>query len=192
MICFTTPARPLRSSCALQSRRPTWVPENDLNSAMHSTVKKDVHDYWQAAACGEELYLGQTSDYDTQTRERYRLEPYIAELADFSASRGRKILEIGVGLGADHEQFARAGAELWGLDLTERAVEHTRTRLARHGLQSQLATGDAENLAFADDTFDGIYSWGVLHHSPDTARAFSEVLRVLKPGGEARIMIYHK
>jgi SAM-dependent methyltransferase len=103
-----------------------------------------------------------------------------------------RVLEIGVGLGADHQQFAEAGADLWGIDLTERSVEHTRHRLVALGLTSNLAVGDAENLDFADESFDRVYSWGVLHHSPDTPKAIAEVYRVLKRGEWARIMIYHK
>ena len=103
-----------------------------------------------------------------------------------------RVLEIGVGLGADHQQFAEAGAELYGIDLTERAIEHTRQRMMAFGLVSNLAVGDAENLDFPDEFFDRVYSWGVLHHSPDTAKAIAEVWRVLKRGGEANIMIYHK
>jgi len=99
---------------------------------------------------------------------------------------------VGVGLGADHQKFAEAGADLFGIDLTERAVEHTRKRLATFGLTSHLAVGDAENLDFTDESFDRVYSWGVLHHSPDTPKAIAEVWRVLKHGGGASIMIYHK
>lgn len=102
------------------------------------------------------------------------------------------MLEIGVGLGADHQRFAEAGAELYGIDLTSRAVEHSQRRLELFGLSSCLAVGDAENLAFEDESFDWVYSWGVLHHSPDTPRAIQEVFRVLKREGVAKIMIYHK
>ena len=94
-----------------------------------------------------------------------------------------KVLEIGVGLGADHHQFAAAGAELFGIDLTERAIAHTQHRLTVFGLKSDLAVGDAENLNFPDESFDKVYSWGVLHHSPDTPKAIAEVWRVLKRGG---------
>ncbi len=79
-------------------------------------------------------------------------------------SKGLKVLEVGVGLGADHQQFADAGAELYGIDLTEKAVEHTRKRLAYLGLESNLSVGDAEDLDFPDESFDLVYSWGVLHH----------------------------
>lgn len=160
---------------------------------MSADAKLGVHDFWDRASCGEELYLESMSreGYATQAEHRYRLEPYIPDFAGFSGVKGKKVLEIGVGLGADHQRFAEAGAELYGIDLTERAVKHTRTRLSEFGLQSQLAVGDAEQLDFPDGMFDWVFSWGVLHHSPNTVKAISEVHRVLRPGGEARIMIYH-
>ena len=85
-------------------------------------------------------------------------------------------------MGADHQKFSEAGAELYGIDLTEKAVEHTRKRLAYSGLESNLSVGDAEKLDFSDGLFDLVYSWGVLHHSPNTQKAISEVYRVLKRG----------
>lgn len=155
------------------------------------TDKQSVHDFWDAASCGEALYL-QSRDYAAQARKRYELEPYIETFADFGAARGLDVLEIGVGLGSDHQRYAEAGARLTGVDLTERAVVHTQTRLEALRLRSELRTADAENLPFGDASFDMVYSWGVLHHSPDTRRAIEEVWRVLRPGGSARIMIYHK
>lgn len=156
-------------------------------------LKREVHDFWNEAACGERLLLDGTDreGYREQLRRRYELEPFIEPFARFSESRGRDVLEIGVGLGADHQRFAEAGARLTGIDLTERAVEHTRRRLDLFGLRSDLRVADAEALPFPDESFDVVYSWGVLHHSPDTPRAIEEVRRVLRPGGTARVMIYH-
>jgi SAM-dependent methyltransferase len=155
--------------------------------------KQAVQDFWERASCGEELYLHAPGreGYLEQARRRYELEPYIEDFAAFASARGRRVLEIGVGLGADHQRFAAAGAVLAGIDLTERAVAHARRRLELFGLASQLKQGDAENLAFEDASFDLVYSWGVIHHSPNTAKAVSEIHRVLKPGGVAKIMIYH-
>ncbi len=102
------------------------------------------------------------------------------------------MLEIGVGLGSDDQRFAGSGALLSGMDLTERALEHTQRRSVLFGLSSELAVGDAERLPFEDKTFDIVHPWGVLHHSPDTPRADSEVYRVLKAGGKALILVYHK
>jgi SAM-dependent methyltransferase len=160
-----------------------------------SPDKQHVHDFWNDASCGEDLYLEGTDQagYEAQARTRYNLEPYIADFAGFKDVRGERVLEIGVGLGADHEQFARGGADLYGIDLTERSIEHTRRRLAVFGLTSHIAVGDAERLDFQDESFDLVYSWGVLHHSPDTAKAVAEVYRVLRSGGKgARVMIYSK
>lgn len=157
-------------------------------------AKQEVHDFWDEAACGEKLYLRGSGReaYERQAIARYQLEPYIEDFAGFESSAGKRVLEIGVGLGADHQRFAQAGADLYGIDLTQRAVEHTRARLADYDLASRLTVGDAEQLDFPDEFFDVVYSWGVLHHSPDTPRAVSEVHRILKKGGEARVMIYHR
>jgi SAM-dependent methyltransferase len=158
------------------------------------TTKDQVHDFWNDASCGETLYLTGESKaaYAAQSAERYRLEPFILPFADSQSAAGKKVLEVGVGLGADHQCFAEAEADLWGIDLTERAIEHTARRFGLYGLQSRLAVGDAENLQFEDEAFDMVYSWGVLHHSPNTQKAIQEVFRVLKRGGVAKVMIYHK
>jgi ubiquinone/menaquinone biosynthesis C-methylase UbiE len=161
---------------------------------MTDQSKQLVHDFWDAASCGEALYLtGEGAEsYRKQAAQRYELEPYIRAFANFDAAANREVLEIGVGLGADHQAFAEAGAVLSGIDLTERAISHTVQRFKTFGLKSSLQTADAENLPFADASFDIVYSWGVLHHSPNTGRAIAEVYRVLRPGGTARIMIYQK
>lgn len=152
-----------------------------------------VRGFWNEASCGERLYLPESSadGFRYQASERYRLEPYIAPFAKFDSSKGLRVLEIGVGLGADHQRFAEAGAHLTGIDLTPRAIELTKARFEALGLHSDLRLGDAENLTFEDNSFDIVYSWGVIHHSPDTRKATREIIRVLKPGGVARVMIYH-
>jgi ubiquinone/menaquinone biosynthesis C-methylase UbiE len=159
-----------------------------------STAKQQVQEFWNRASCGEALYLSGDNEvaYRSQAKIRYELEPYIEAFAGFDDSNGKHVLEIGVGLGADHQRFAEGGAKIVGIDLTERAIDHTRCRLAAFGLKSSLSIGDAEELSFADESFDRVFSWGVLHHTPDTQKAVSEVWRVLRPGGEARVMIYHK
>lgn len=160
----------------------------------HPHTKVEVKGFWGAAACGEELYLPtlDRAGYAAQSEMRYAIEPDLLKFARVETGRGKRVLEIGVGLGADHQKFAEAGADLFGADLPERAVRHTKRRFAVFGLESGLAASDAEDLAFRDDTFDLVYSWGVLHHSPDTERAIAEVWRVVRPGGVARVMIYHK
>jgi ubiquinone/menaquinone biosynthesis C-methylase UbiE len=159
-------------------------------------TKQDVQQFWDRASCGEEAFAvgpDEVTQLLAQAESRYNLEPYIFDFAKFSEATGKSVLEIGVGMGADHEQWAlNHPARLCGIDLTERAIDFTAKRLALSGLRSELTVGDAENLLFPDRSFDIVYSWGVLHHSPGTERAFNEASRVLKPGGVARLMIYHK
>ena len=154
-----------------------------------------VHDFWNQASCGEVYAQGEDfiEQYKNHMQTRYELEPYIKEFANFQSFHNKDVLEIGVGMGADHFSIAQSKPhQLTGIDLTKRAIEHTRQRLDALGMQSQLQVDNAEDLSFADESFDIVYSWGVLHHSPNTPKCFSEVHRVLKKGGIAKIMIYHK
>ena len=119
------------------------------------SAKKAVHDFWENASCGESLYLGGigAADYAEQARIRYELEPYIRRFATFD-QQGKRVLEIGVGLGADHQKFAEQGAILTGVDLTERATVHTGQRLKLLGLSSSLLVADTEDLPFRESSFD--------------------------------------
>ena len=158
--------------------------------------KKKVQQFWDRASCGEEAYAqgnSRKAQLENQARLRYELEPYLKPFARFEEGSGKSVLEIGVGMGADHLEWAKSNpARLVGVDLTPRAIQHTRDRFAIYGLGAEVQTADAEALPFEAKSFDLVYSWGVLHHTPNTEQAFREVLRVLKPGGIARLMIYHK
>src|SRR6185437_16695408 len=153
-------------------------------------LKTAVADFWNAEPCGTR-YLSQSFDFEAHAAERHRLEPYIADFAQFSSSAGLRVLEIGVGMGADYSRWLQAGARATGIDLSSESLSRAAERCQRMGLQADLRQADAENLPFADDAFDIVYSYGVMHHSPDTARCIAEAWRVLKPGGSARIMLYH-
>jgi len=107
------------------------------------------------------------------------LEPYVRGFAKFDQSAGKDVLEIGVGMGADHEEFALAcPASLRGIDLTDKAIEHCKKRFEILGLSSLLELGNAESLTFKSDSFDVVYSCGVIHHSPNTEEAVKEIYRV--------------
>jgi ubiquinone/menaquinone biosynthesis C-methylase UbiE len=162
--------------------------------SVNASKKDAVRAFWDEASCGERLYLPDTtaSGFRQHDSERYRLEPYIETFAQFESAKGLRVLEIGIGLGADHQRFAEAGAELVGIDLTPRAIDRTRERFYALGLTSELKVGDAEKLDFESNCFDVVYSWGVVHHSPDTRAAVNEIYRVLKPGGVAKVMVYNK
>lgn len=150
-------------------------------------MKDGVKSHWEAEVCGSRY--GSFEEIDVN---RYAVHEYLTDWADFSSGKGLKMLEIGLGTGADAQKWVESGADYTGLDLTEAAVETTRERLSRldDSHQWTLQRGDAENLPFEDNSFDFVYSFGVLHHTPQTERAFSEVCRVLRPGGRVRAMVY--
>lgn len=166
-----------------------------MSPSSEEVTKQQVEAFWERASCGEVYAEGNSlrERLFSQSRSRYMLEPYIHEFAKFNEAAGRDVLEVGVGMGADHLQWANAYPKrLYGFDLTRRAVDFTRARLTLEGLQSNVFIGDAEHLAFPDAAFDIVYSWGVLHHSPNTPETVREVHRVLRTGGVARVMIYHR
>lgn len=161
-------------------------------------LNEQVESYWDQQTCGTgtEVTAGlerfSPAWFAAVEENRYRLEPYIHGVAQFTRHHGRTILEIGVGAGTDHLQWARAGCECHGVDLTAAAIETARRHLALYGFESDLRHLDAEVLPFADATFDVVYSWGVIHHSEDPARIIGEIRRVLKPGGRFIGMMYNR
>lgn len=164
-------------------------------SAANQNLKDRVRTFWQANPCGvkfADAAPGTRRFYELVEAHRYAKEWHIPAAADFAAARGLQVLEIGCGLGTDGAEFAKAGADYTGVDLTEAAVDLARKRFELFDLPGKFQTADAEKLDFADESFDIVYSHGVLHHTPDTARAISEIHRVLRPGGRAVVMLYHR
>jgi SAM-dependent methyltransferase len=152
--------------------------------------KDEVREFWNADPCGTR-YLEGKEDFDAHARARYALEPYIFDFAQFKATHGLRVLEVGVGMGADYLEWLKAGANATGVDLSPESIERARRRCQLAGYQPDLRVADAEQLPFADNSFDVLYSYGVMHHSPNTPQCIREAWRVLKPGGQARIMVYH-
>ncbi len=166
------------------------------SNEVSGTLKTAVKQHWEAETCG--VRYGGNGDrlawFRAIAQTRYELEPCILEFAGFGEAKGLRILEIGVGAGSDFLEWCRHAQHATGVDLTEAGIALTRERLELEGVSRDrytLRTADAEALPFADATFDIVYSWGVLHHTPETAAAYREVFRVLKPGGKMRSMIYH-
>ena len=160
-----------------------------------SQLKERVRAFWQAHPCGvkfSDAEMGTREFFERVEAHRYAKEWHIPGAANFSSAKGLRVLEIGCGMGTDGAQFAKAGADYTGVDLTEAAIELSRKRFELFGLRGEFRVADAENLDFTDESFDLVYSHGVLHHTPDTARAVREIHRVLKPGGRAIVMLYHR
>ncbi len=157
-------------------------------------LKEQIKAFWEANPCDvkeaeptlDEAY------FSAFAQQRYRAHPYISSFADFEAAAGQRVLEVGVGVGTDFCRWAAAGAKAVGVDLTAQAVQLTTQHLHALNLFADVNLADCEDLPFADDSFDVVYSFGVLHHTPNTEQAIREVRRVLKPGGRICIMLYHK
>lgn len=130
--------------------------------------------------------------FEAAVRHRYGLYPHIPEVADFDRFKGRDVLEVGVGQGTDHYMFARAGARLTGIDLTQKHCDITSLFLQTFGFTPRIVRADARSLPFADESFDHVYSCGVLLLIKDIKVAINEIYRVLRPGGSATIMLYNR
>jgi ubiquinone/menaquinone biosynthesis C-methylase UbiE len=164
-------------------------------SQANAQLKERVRNFWQENPCGTKFADAQPGTrrfYELVEEHRYRTEWHIPTAANFAASKGLRVLEIGCGLGTDGAQFAKAGAVYTGVDLTDAAIDLAKRRFEQFNLQGSFCTADAERLEFETNSFDLVYSHGVLHHTPDTAAAVSEIHRVLKPNGRAVVMLYHR
>jgi ubiquinone/menaquinone biosynthesis C-methylase UbiE len=161
-----------------------------------SELTDKVRAYWEAEACGTAPHI--VGDLKPMTREwfeqveqyRYAMEPFIHSVAQFTRHRGKRLLEVGVGAGTDHLQWARAGLECHGIDLTDAAIATTRARLAEYGFSSQLQRVNAQQIPYADASFDLVYSWGVIMCAEHPENVIAEIWRVLKPGGQFIGMMY--
>jgi SAM-dependent methyltransferase len=123
---------------------------------------------------------------------RYEKLAYLPGIVDFPASAGKKVLEVGCGVGTDLVRFALAGAEVTGVELADTAIELARQNLAHHGLRGELYVMDGRALRFADDSFDIVYAHGLLQYTAEPQRVVSEIHRVLRPGGRAILMVYNR
>ena len=158
-------------------------------------LKQQVREYWNAHPCGTQfthLVPGSKEFYKEVERYRYETQPFMRTVMEFDGFKGKRLLEIGCGLGTDLLQFARGGAEVTGIDLTPASIELVKKRFAQARVRVKAQVADAERLPFSDNSFDVVYSFGVLHHTPNTQKAIEEVYRVLKPGGRIVIMLYHR
>jgi len=168
---------------------------------METTVEREglkgqVHDFWNRQSCDTHIAASDkfTRDYFEEIETfRYRDQPCIHAFAQFTRYYGKRVLEVGFGSGTDFIQWLRAGAVATGIDLTEEALDNLNHRIKVYGLPApeRIQVGDAEALPFESNSFDLGYSFGVLHHTPNTEKAIAELVRVVQPGGEIKIMLYN-
>jgi SAM-dependent methyltransferase len=159
--------------------------------------KQHAREQWTQDPCGARYgakYEFATREFfDEVERHRYQeYAPWMPEVMGFGEFAGARLLEVGCGMGTDLLQFARGGALCTGVDLTPRSVEVSSLHFGLYGMRADFVLADGERLPFADNSFDVVYSNGVLHHTPDTAGGVRELHRVLRPGGVAKVMLYHR
>jgi SAM-dependent methyltransferase len=173
------------------------APPRAATHGVSGVSERDIDRFWSQHPCGQELTgkPGDGRDYEAYFTHydafKYALEPHIPQCLDGLDLQGRRVLEIGLGQGAESEQLIRRGARWSGLDLTDTSVQRVRRRLTSRDLPFEdLRQGSVLDLPFPANSFDLVFSHGVLHHVPEITAAQREIHRVLRPGGELVVMLY--
>lgn len=159
----------------------------------------DVRDYWDARPCNirhSPRTVGSKEYFDEVETRKYFVEPHIPDFAEFRRWRGKRVLEVGCGIGTDSVNFARAGAELTAVDLSGASLRIARQRAEVMGVEDRIrfVEADAEGLAsvLEGERFDLVYSFGVIHHTPHPDVALGQIRRLTLPGGTLKLMLYHR
>lgn len=158
-----------------------------------------VKEYWDRRPCNirhSPRPVGTKEYFDEVEARKYFVEPHIPGFAQFERWRGKKVLEIGCGIGTDTVNFARHGAKVTAIDLSEKSIEVARSRIEIYGLQDQVQffSGNAEELGqfVPVEPYDLIYSFGVIHHTPNPDRVLEQMRQYARPGTTVKIMVYHR
>jgi 2-polyprenyl-3-methyl-5-hydroxy-6-metoxy-1,4-benzoquinol methylase len=172
-----------QTSDEVQRGNRSWWSENPMTYDWHSNnrLAHGTREWFDEI---DRRFVASSRPYLTSQRPFDRIMP--------DDLRGQKVLEIGCGMGLHSLELARRGAEVHAVDLTDVAVDVTRARMKEFGMDAEVRCADAESLPYANQTFDFVWSWGVIHHSARTARIVREIARVLKPHGEVRVMVYNR
>jgi ubiquinone/menaquinone biosynthesis C-methylase UbiE len=154
-----------------------------------------VHDFWNTNPCQSDL--SDTAErrqyFDEISKRRYHgREWHVPIVANFPAYRGKEVLEIGCSIATDGLEFARAGANYTGVDLTPHSIELAEERFRIFNVPGNFVVANAEELPFPDNSFDHIYSFGVIHHAPHPEKIAAQMHRVLRPGGTFTVMLYNR
>lgn len=157
---------------------------------------ESVKKFWSASPCNvrhSRKEIGTREYFDEVEAKKYFVEPHIPSFAEFEKWKGKKVLEIGCGLGTETVNFARAGAQVTAVDISEKSLELAQKRAEVYGLSVRFLLANAEELSSVLDPsekFDLIWSFGVIHHSPHPENVIEQLSQYLLPGGELRIMLY--
>ena len=154
-----------------------------------------VREYWDRRPCNvqhSDQPRGSREYFDEVEYKKFRVEPHILDFTSFAQWHGRRVLEIGCGIGTAAINFARSGARYTGVELSEASLDLARQRFDVYGMQGQFYLANAEHLTAVVpvETYDLVYSWGVIHHSPDPGAIIREIQNYMGPHSELRIMVY--
>jgi 2-polyprenyl-3-methyl-5-hydroxy-6-metoxy-1,4-benzoquinol methylase len=159
----------------------------------------DVQRYWDARPCNirhSPKPVGSREYFDEVETRKYLVEPHIPGFAEFGRWAGKRVLEVGCGIGTDSINFARAGANVTAVELSGESLRVAARRADVIGGADRIrfVQANAEELTSAidDGPYDLVYSFGVIHHTPHPARALSEIRLLLAPGGTLKLMVYHR
>lgn len=159
----------------------------------------DVQDYWDSRPCNirhSTKPVGSKEYFDEVEARKYLVEPHIPAFAEFERWKGKRVLEVGCGIGTDSINFARAGAQLTAVELSGESLKIAAERAEVMGVSDRIrfVQANAEELtsALGDEQFDLVYSFGVVHHTPHPERALAEIRRLTAPGGTLKLMVYHR
>jgi ubiquinone/menaquinone biosynthesis C-methylase UbiE len=169
-----------------------------MNSATEKSIA-DVQQYWNARPCNirhSTKPVGSKEYFDEVEARKYLVEPHIPAFAEFDRWRGKRVLEVGCGIGTDSINFARAGANLTAVELSSESLRIAAERAEVMGVADRIrfVEANAEELTSVldDEPYDLVYSFGVIHHTPHPERALAEMRALTAPGGTLRLMIYHR
>lgn len=158
----------------------------------------DVKNYWNIRPCNlrhSNKDKNTVEYYDEVMRKKFKVEPHIPDFCEFEKYKGKKILEIGSGLGTMAVNYALCGAEMTCVELSDKSLELCKKNFKVRNLKGNFYSGNAEELLTflpKDEKYDMIFSFGVIHHSPHPEVIIENIKKVLKPGGELKLMVYNK
>jgi 2-polyprenyl-3-methyl-5-hydroxy-6-metoxy-1,4-benzoquinol methylase len=160
---------------------------------------EQVRTYWDRRPCNIRHSTkppGSREYFDEVEARKYFVESHIPGFAEFPRWNGKRVLEIGCGIGTDTMNFARNGAQVTAVDLSEKSLEMARKRAEVFRLADRIRFfhGSAESLSdlVPADTFDLVYSFGVIHHTPHPDRVLEQVRNYVRPGSTVKIMVYNR
>jgi 2-polyprenyl-3-methyl-5-hydroxy-6-metoxy-1,4-benzoquinol methylase len=176
--------------------KPSNAPD-ELNTNQNTDSKiNEVYKFWNDRPCNirhSNKEIGTREYFEEVSQRKYKVEPHILEFADFNAYNGKNVLEVGCGIGTAAQSFIENGANYTGIDLSLRSIEIAKQRLNVFGLQGTLFQANIEELDNIENKeFDLVYSFGVLHHTPNIEFAIRNIFKMLKVGGEFKLMLYAK